>query len=43
MIYELEGEFGKMTVNRGRRHTFVGIYVELNENGTATLAMDDYI
>ena len=43
VISELKDEFGKMTINRGKRHTFVGIDIEFNENGTVTLAMDDYI
>ena len=30
-------------VTRGKKHTFVGIDIEFNANGTVILSMDDYI
>ena len=32
-----------MTLTRGYEHTFVVIDIEFNQNGTATLSMDQYI
>ena len=43
VIKELEDRFGKMTVKRGKKHTFVGIDIEFNEDGTVSLLMDEYI
>ena len=43
MIHNIESKFGKMMVTRGKKHTFVGVDIEFNANGTVTLSMDDYI
>ena len=43
VLNELEIRFGKMTVCRGKKHTFVGIDIEFNGNGTVSLSMDKYI
>ena len=43
VIRELEEEFGKMTVTRGHKHTFVGVDIEFNNNGTVSLSMDEYV
>ena len=43
VIKELEEEFGKMTVTRGCRHTFVGVDIEFNSNRTVFLSMNEYV
>ena len=43
VISDLEQDFGTMTVTRGNKHTFVGIDIEFNEEGTVNLSMVDYI
>ena len=43
VIGKLEENFGKMTVKRGKKHTFVGIDIEFNEDRTVSLSMNDYI
>ena len=43
VVSKLEYEFGKMMVTRGKKHTFVGIDIDFNEDGTVTLSMDEYI
>ena len=43
VIKEIEDQFGKMTVTRGKRHTFVGIGIEFKDDGTVALSMDEYI
>ena len=37
VIQQIESKFGKMTVKRGRKHTFVGVDIEFMENGTVKL------
>ena len=43
VVAAIETNFGKMTVTRGRKHTFLGMDIEFNGNGTVTIAMDSYI
>ena len=43
VINGLEQHFGKMTVKRGKQHTFIGIDIEVNNSGTVGLSMDEYI
>ena len=43
IIKRLEETFGKMTVTRGRRHTFVGMDIEFKDDGTVYLTMNEYI
>ena len=43
VINQLEDKFGKMTVTRGTKHTFVGVDIEFLKNGTVQLSMDDYV
>ena len=43
VLPSMEGCFNKMTIKRGKRHTFVGIDFILNKNGTVSIFMKDYI
>jgi hypothetical protein len=43
IIRIIESKFGKMTVTRGKRHTFLGMDITYGEDGTATILMKDYI
>ena len=43
VINSIESHLGKMTVTRGKAHTFVGIDILFNEDGTVCLLVDDYI
>jgi Reverse transcriptase (RNA-dependent DNA polymerase)/Zinc knuckle len=44
VVEAIEESFGKMTVTRGDKHTFLGMDIKFNrEDGTVTLAMNSYI
>ena len=43
VIDEIEKRFGKMTVTRGNKHTFVGVDIEFTGEGTVVLSMDDHV
>ena len=43
IIEQLESEFGKMTVKRGKEHTFVGMDIELCDNKTVKINMKQYL
>jgi len=43
MIDILELEFGKMTVTRGKVHTFLGMRVTYHDNKTASISMKSYL
>ena len=43
VILSIEEKFGKMTVTRGKKHSFVGMDIEFKINGTVALSMDEYI
>ena len=43
VIGKIEGEFGKMTVTRGKKHRFVGMDIEFKEDKTVWITMIDYI
>ena len=43
VIKSLEGEFGEMTVDRGKSHKFVGMNFELLENGRLKIIMKEYL
>ena len=43
MINKLEDKFEKMSVTRGSKHTFVGMGLTFNKDGTVTIDMNDYI
>ena len=43
VIKKIEKKFGKMTVKRGKSHTFVGMNIEFTKNRTVTISMKDYI
>jgi hypothetical protein len=43
IITTLETKFGKMTVTRGHTHTFLGMNITYNPNGTASIHMLSYI
>ena len=39
----VEKEVGKITVSLGNTHTFLGMQISFNENGTVSIDMSDYI
>ena len=39
ILLGLEKRFGKLSINRGKQHTFVGMSINLNNNKTIILAM----
>ena len=43
VLASMEGCFNKMTIKRGKSHTFVGIDFTLNKNGTVSTFIKDYI
>ena len=43
IIDTLESHFGKMSVTRGREHTFLGMNIRYNDNQTATITMKQYL
>ena len=43
IVEAIEENFGKMTVTRGKKHTFLGMDLTLNGDGTVTVAMSNYI
>ena len=43
VIGQIEDRFGKMTVTRGKEHTFLGMKILYKENGTAEITMRDYL
>ena len=43
VIQKIEQKFGKMTVTRGSKHTFVGVDIEFMNNGTVKLSMDEFV
>jgi hypothetical protein len=43
VIEEIENKFGKMTVKRGKSHTFVGIDFTMTEDGKVEINMKEYI
>lgn len=43
IVEAIEANFGKMTVTRGKNHTFLGMDISFNGNGTVTIAMASYI
>jgi len=43
IIEKIEEKFGKMTVTRGKVHTFLGMEITLQEDGTVKIVMKDYI
>jgi hypothetical protein len=43
IIQQIESKFGKMSVTRGRSHTFLGMKIEFSDKGTLTIDMKEYI
>ena len=43
IINKLETKFGKMTIKRGKLHTFVGMDIELTEDNKVNFFMKEYI
>ena len=42
VIKALEEDFGKMTIRRGKKHTYVGMNVTFNEDGNVEIEMMGY-
>jgi len=43
VIAMIEARFGKMTVTRGKKHTFLGMDIDFKDNGTASILMKGYL
>ena len=43
IIAHIEAKFGKMTVTRGKHHTFLGMDLTFNDDCTLTIKMADYV
>jgi hypothetical protein len=43
IVDRIEKEFGKMTVTRGKRHSFLGMDIVFNEDTTASILMKSYL
>ena len=43
VIQAIEERFGKMSVTRGKEHTFVGMDINYNDDGMANINMKNYI
>ena len=43
VIEQLEGKFGTTTKKRGNKHTFVGMDIEITEDGKVKISMKDYL
>jgi hypothetical protein len=43
IIEKIEGQFGKMTVTRGREHVFLGMNIKYTDERTAIITMKDYL
>ena len=43
VIDDIEKQFGKMTVTRGKKHTFVGMDITFTPNNRVNIIMKDYI
>jgi hypothetical protein len=43
MIEKMEEKFGKMTVTRGKVHTFLGMKITLQKDGTVKIEMKEYV
>jgi hypothetical protein len=43
IVNHLENKFGKLTVKRGPKHTFLGMDITFNKDGTASITMPTYI
>ena len=43
LIALLEKQFRKMTVTRGKRHTYLGMNINFNDDGNISIEMKDYL
>jgi hypothetical protein len=43
VITKIEKKFGKMTVTRGKEHTFLGMGISFHDDGTVKIKMKDCI
>jgi hypothetical protein len=43
VIKRIKDRFGEMTVMRGKEHVFLGMNINFNEDGTASIKMKDFI
>jgi hypothetical protein len=43
MVTKIEERYGKMTVTRGKKHTYIGMDIEFTGNGEVQILMKDYI
>lgn len=43
VVTKIKEKFGKMAVTRGKKHVFLGMEIELNDDGTVTLDMSEYV
>jgi hypothetical protein len=43
IIQKIEERFGKMTVTRGKTHVFLGMDINYNADGMASIKMKEYL
>jgi len=43
IIEAIESHFEKMTVTRGHKHTFLGMDLVFNDDGTVKISMSEYV
>jgi len=43
LLNQIEKKHGKMTIKRGKKHTFVGMDIEFIENSKVKITLEDYI
>ena len=43
VVAAIEAKFGKMSVCRGKEHTYLGMKITINDNGTVSIIMPQYI
>jgi hypothetical protein len=43
IVEKIEAKFGKMTVTRGKKHTFLGMDLHFKDDGTVTTKMKTYL
>ena len=43
VIQQIEHNFGKMTVKRGKKHTFVGVDIEFSNDQTVKLSVNNFV
>ena len=43
VVKMIDNKFGDTTMYRGKKNIFLGIYIQLKDDGTVEISMDDYV